>query len=52
MKEVKKPSKKPLVYYYGIMLLVLIVLNALVVPKFAESSIIETDYGTFMDMID
>ena len=52
MKEVKKPSKKPLVYYYGIMLLVLIVLNALVVPKFAESSIVETDYGTFMDMID
>ena len=52
MKEVKKPSKKPLVYYYGIMLLVLIVLNAFVVPKFAESSIVETDYGTFMDMID
>ena len=52
MKEVRHPSKKPLIYYYAIMLLVVFVLNALVFPNFNQRAITETDYGTFMTMID
>ena len=52
MKEVRQPSKKPLIYYYAIMLLVVFVLNALVFPNFNQRAITETDYGTFMTMID
>ena len=52
MKEVRHPSKKPLIYYYAIMLLVAFVLSALVFPNFNQRAITETDYGTFMTMID
>ena len=51
MKEVKTP-KKPLIYYYGIVLLVLIVFNLVVSPILMEHQVEETDYGTFMSMID
>ena len=51
MKEVKTP-KKPLIYYYGIVLLVLIVFNLVVSPVLMEHQVEETDYGTFMSMID
>ena len=50
MKEVKTP-KKPLVYYYSIVLLVLIVFNLVVSPILMEHQVEETDYGTFMSMI-
>ena len=43
MKEVKQPSKKPLIYYYAIMLLVVFVLNALVFPNFNQRAITETE---------
>lgn len=49
MKEVKSP-KKPLIYYYGIVLLVLILFNMIVTPLMLEQQITEVDYGTFMDM--
>ena len=51
MKEVKTP-KKPLIYYYVIVLLVLIVFNLVVSPILMEHQVEETDYGTFMSMID
>ena len=51
MNEVKKP-KKPLLYYYGIVLLVMMLLNFLAIPKLMERQIKETDYGTFMTMAD
>ncbi|MDO4289519.1 MAG: ATP-dependent zinc metalloprotease FtsH [Eubacterium sp.] len=51
MNEVKSP-KKPLVYYYGIVLLVLVLLNLIVAPMLAQSQVTEVDYGTFMYMID
>ena len=51
MKEVKSP-KKPLIYYYAIVLLVLMVFNSLILPLIAKRQIKEVDYGTFMDMID
>ncbi len=51
MKEVKTP-KKPLAYYYGIVLIVLIVFNLVVTPNPMEHQVKETDYGTFMSMIE
>ena len=49
MKEVKSP-KKPLIYYYGIVFLVLILFNLIVTPLVQKSRIEDTDYGTFMEM--
>ena len=49
MKEVKSP-KKPLIYYYAIVLLVLMVFNSLILPLIAKQQIKEVDYGTFMTM--
>ncbi len=49
MKEVKSP-KKPLIYYYCIVLLVLMVFNSFIVPLIARQQIKEVDYGTFMTM--
>ena len=51
MKEVNTP-KKPLIYYYGIVLLVLFLFNAIVSPLLLKSQIKEVDYGTFMSMIE
>lgn len=51
MKEVKTP-KKPLAYYYGIVLIVLIVFNLVVTPILMKHQVKETDYGTFMSMIE
>ena len=49
MKEVKTP-KKPLLYYYGIALLILLVFNAFVTPLLFQARVKEVDYGTFMQM--
>ena len=49
MNEVKQP-KKPLAYYYGVVLLLLLVFNWLVMPLIADAKIKEVDYGTFMSM--
>ncbi len=51
MKEVKTP-KKPLIYYYGIVLLIILVFNMIVSPLIANSKVKEVDYGTFMKMIE
>ena len=49
MNEVKTP-KKPLIYYYGIVLVVLMLINLFVVPHLARMQIKEVDYGTFIRM--
>ena len=49
MKEVK-PPRKPLFYYYGIALVVLLLINFLLVPLVARHAVQEVDYGTFMTM--
>ncbi|HJC25465.1 MAG TPA: ATP-dependent zinc metalloprotease FtsH [Candidatus Eisenbergiella merdavium] len=49
MNEVKTP-KKPFIFYYAIVMLVLMLLNFLVMPRMLQAQIIEVDYGTFMDM--
>ena len=51
MKEVKSP-KKPLIYYYGIVLLIILLFNILIMPMLAQGQVVEVDYGTFMDMIE
>ena len=49
MNEVKTP-KKPLIYYYTIAMLVLLLMNLLVTPLLQQMRIKEVDYGTFMTM--
>ncbi len=49
MNEIKNP-KKPLIYYYVIVLLVVFLFNALIMPLISGQKIIETDYNTFMSM--
>lgn len=49
MKEIKQP-KKPLIFYYLIVLAVIMLLNIIVVPWFTERSIEDVDYGTFISM--
>ncbi|HIR12129.1 MAG TPA: ATP-dependent zinc metalloprotease FtsH [Candidatus Fimenecus excrementavium] len=51
MKEVKSP-RKPLIYYYGIVLLVILLFNIFVTPILMQGQVTEVDYGTFMDMIE
>ncbi len=51
MKEVKSP-KKPLIYYYGIVLLILLLFNLIVTPLLIQRQVTEVDYGTFMTMIE
>ena len=47
----KRPNKR-LLYYYGIILLITILLNALVMPALAERSVTEVTYDQFLDMLD
>ncbi len=51
MNEVKTP-KKPLIYYYGIVLLVLLLFNLLAMPWLSQRQIKEVDYGTFLSMVE
>ena len=49
MNEIKKP-KKPLIFYYGIVMLALLLVNLFIMPWMARRQIQEVDYGTFMTM--
>ena len=51
MKEVKSP-KKPMIYYYGIVLLVMLLFNLFITPLLMRGQVLEVDYGTFMRMIE
>ncbi len=51
MQEVKKP-KKPLIYYYIIVLLALVLFNFLAMPWMAQRRIQEVDYNTFISMVE
>lgn len=51
MKEVKSP-KKPLIYYYGIVLLIIFLFNFVVSPLMMQKRVTEVDYGKFMKMIE
>ncbi|MGN0753799.1 MAG: ATP-dependent metallopeptidase FtsH/Yme1/Tma family protein, partial [Aristaeellaceae bacterium] len=49
MNTVKSP-KKPLIFYYLIVMLALFLFNALLMPNISEMKIQEVDYGTFINM--
>ena len=49
MKEVKN-TRKPLIFYYVIAMVVLMLLNALVFPRVLTSKVTEVDYGEFLKM--
>ena len=51
MKEVKSP-KKPLIYYYCIVLLIILAFNLFITPLLSNHQVMSVDYGTFMDMIE
>lgn len=49
MNEVKTP-KKPMIFYYGIFLAVIILFNSFVMPLLSNMRVKEVDYGTFIQM--
>ena len=51
MKEVKSP-RKPLIYYYTIVLLAILIFNMVISPLLMSARVQEVDYGTFMKMIE
>ena len=49
MEQVKRP-KKPLMFYYTIVLIILILFNIIAMPYIKENQIKDVDYGTFISM--
>ena len=49
MNEIKKP-KKPLIFYYGIALVIMLLFNLFAMPQLIQQRVKEVDYGTFMSM--
>ena len=50
MQEYKKPSKKPLLYYYTLALLILMLLNATLFPLIHQKQVQSVTYDVFMSM--
>ncbi|WP_066062578.1 ATP-dependent zinc metalloprotease FtsH [Neobacillus soli] len=51
MKQIK-PPKKPLLFYYGVTLVVILLLNSFIFPAITNHSVKEVDYGTFLTMVE
>ncbi len=51
MQEVKSP-KRPMIFYYIIVLVAILCINFLLLPALEQRQVKEVDYGTFMTMID
>lgn len=49
MNEIKKP-RKPLMYYYAVAIVIIILFNSIVMPWIVQRQVKEVDYGTFMTM--
>ena len=47
-----KPSKKPLIYYYVIAMIVLMILNAVLFPSILSRRVQEVGYSDFLKMVD
>lgn len=54
MKKKNKPKnpKRPIVFYYLIALIIIIVMNSIVLPRFLGPNVKEIDYGSFLDKLD
>ena len=51
MKEVR-PPKRPLIFYYCVAVLILLLFNFLAMPWLAQRQIHEVDYNTFVEMLE
>ena len=51
MKEVR-PPKRPLIFYYCVAVLILLLFNFLAMPWLAQRQIKEVDYNTFVEMLE
>ena len=49
MNEVKKP-RKPLMFYYGVAMVIILLFNLFAMPMLQSAVVTEVDYGTFMAM--
>ena len=49
MNEIKKP-KKPLIYYYSLVILALLLFNFMAMPYIVQRQVQMVDYGTFISM--
>lgn len=49
MNEVKKP-RKPLMFYYGVAMVIILLFNLFAMPMLESAVVTEVDYGTFMTM--
>ena len=47
-----KPSKKPLIYYYAVATIVILLLNALLFPSLLQRQVKEVGYSDFLQMVD
>ena len=52
MDSQNKAPKKPLIFYYLIAMLVLMLLNALLFPALLQTSVTEVGYNEFLSMVD
>ena len=50
MKKMEKP-RKPLIFYYAIVLVVMILLNTFLFPRLMGQEVTQVDYGTFLTML-
>ncbi len=52
MKQDITPPKKPIIFYYIVALVVLVLINALLVPSIANARIVQVNYNDFLDMLE
>lgn len=50
--EVKNNPRKPLLYYYLIATIIILIFNAFIVPEVLKRQISQVDYGTFLKQIE
>jgi cell division protease FtsH len=48
----KNSPKKPFLYYYALVLLVVMVLNTFIFPAFNKQQVTQVDYGNFLERVD
>ena len=51
MQKVQKP-KKPLIFYYLIVMVVLVLLNTFLFPRIMQQEITQVSYSTFLSMLE
>ena len=52
MPEPKRPTKKPLIFYYLISLLLVFLINAVILPMFMRDQVTAVDYSVFLQAVE